>query len=188
VDAADEAELLAKAQGGDQDAFMTLVERELPRLKILCRNILKNESDVEDALQTAQLKAWENRWGCQSFPSWFYRITRNTALDVYRNAYRRRQAPLDDPLPEDHANFEDKRIWGHDLMEMATKLSPEERMLLELHHFRGYQLDEAAEIMGKSYPAIRQQWSRMMEKMRKILRPDYFPTDGQQKGRDESTA
>jgi RNA polymerase sigma-70 factor (ECF subfamily) len=176
VDAADEAELLAKAQNGDQDAFMKLVEREVPRLKRKCCHILKNEFDAEDALQEAQLKAWERRFGCrESFPAWFYKITKNAALDMYRQAYRRRQAPLElADIPDFSVPFDDRMIWGHDLREVIASLSPEERMLLELHYFDGYQLNQIAEIMEVEYAAIRQRSSRLEEKIRRILRPDYL--------------
>jgi RNA polymerase sigma-70 factor, ECF subfamily len=175
VDAADEAELLAKAQVGDQDAFMTLVERELPRLKWKCCQILKNEIDAEDALQNALLKAWDGIWGCrESFPAWFYKIAKNAALDMYRQAYRRREAALDLEIPEFSYPFDDRMIWGHDLREVTANLTPEERMLLELQYFDGYQLNQIAEIMGVGYPAIRQRSSRLEAKIRRILRPDYL--------------
>ena len=185
MDAAHETELLAKAQQGDPDAFMELVERELPRLKRLCCQILKDEFATEDALQTAELKAWRDRWGCrESFPAWFHKIAKNVALDMHREAYRRRRAPLDPEMPDNREVLEDRTIWGHDLGEVVLKLSPEERTLLELHALEGYRLKEVAEIMEISYPATRQKWVRLEAKIRRILRPDYLSAAGRLEGDD----
>ena len=185
MDAADEAELLAKAQQGDQEAFGVLVEREIGRLKIMCFNILKNWTDVEDAWQDATWNAWKGRWGCnQSFAGWFYRIARNAAISMYRDAYRRRRMPLE-VMPDDHEDFTDKYIWGYDLKEVASDLSSEERMLIELHYLRGYQLNEVADIMGKSHEATRQQLVRIRGKLRRKLRPDYFTPSDQPGGEDD---
>ena len=187
VDAADEAELLERAQRGDQEAFFVLVEREIGRLRIMCFHILKDWADVEDALQDATLRAWNKILGCnQTFSGWFYKIARHAALDMYRDAYRRRRMPLD-VKPDDHEDFTDKMIWGHDLKAVASSLSAEERMIIELHHMRGYPLNAVADVMGKSHEAIRQQWVRMKAKLRRLLGPDYFSPSDQPEGDDDRT-
>jgi RNA polymerase sigma-70 factor (ECF subfamily) len=155
----------------------------------LCCQILKDEFAAEDALQTAVLKAWKDRWGCrESFPAWFHKIAKNVALDMHREAYRRRRAPLDPEMPDNREVLADRTIWGHDLGEVVLKLSPEERTILELHALEGHTLKEVAEIMEMRYPAARQKYSRLEAKIRRILGPDYLLDDRRLEGDDGPVA
>lgn len=53
------ADLLARAQGGDADAFGALVEPHRRELEVHCYRILGSASDAEDVVQEALLAAWQ---------------------------------------------------------------------------------------------------------------------------------
>ena len=53
------ADLLARAQGGDGDAFGQLVEPYRRELQVYCYRFLGSVADAEDALQDTLLSAWQ---------------------------------------------------------------------------------------------------------------------------------
>jgi RNA polymerase sigma-70 factor (ECF subfamily) len=79
--------LIAAAAGRDETAIRTIVRRYNQRLYRLARSILKDDTDAEDAVQQAYVKAFagigafrgESRLG-----TWLSRIVINVALDAAR--------------------------------------------------------------------------------------------------------
>jgi hypothetical protein len=66
------ADLLARAQAGDADAFGELVQPYLRELEVHCYRILGSVSDAEDVMQESLLAAWQglaaSRGGPRSAP------------------------------------------------------------------------------------------------------------------------
>jgi RNA polymerase sigma-70 factor (ECF subfamily) len=87
--------LVRRARRGDDHAFAGLVERHERRLFTLAARVLGSQSDAEDAVQEALVRAWRSlprfREGAL-FSTWLYRITVNCALDIRA---RRRADPSD---------------------------------------------------------------------------------------------
>jgi RNA polymerase sigma-70 factor (TIGR02960 family) len=94
------ADLLARAQGGDADAFGELVEPHRRELEVHCYRILGSASDAEDVLQEALLAAWQGLGsfeGRSSVRTWLYRIATTRSLNALRSARRRPQADWPPP-------------------------------------------------------------------------------------------
>lgn len=90
-DRADEAELVAAARDGDQDAFRTLWMASERRVFALCLRLTGNRTDAADALQETQIAVWRNLHrfeGRCPFGAWVYTIARNAALGVIRTRGR----------------------------------------------------------------------------------------------------
>src|SRR6204780_3261992 len=82
-----DAENVALALGGDQDAFRVLVERHSRTLFRLAHRMTGNEQDAEEVVQEAMLRAYRrlDRFESRSnFGTWLYRIGVNCALDLMR--------------------------------------------------------------------------------------------------------
>jgi RNA polymerase sigma-70 factor (TIGR02960 family) len=94
------ADLLARAQSGDADAFGELVGPHRRELEVHCYRILGSASDAEDVLQEALLAAWQ---GLRSFEgrasvrTWLYRIATTRSLNALRSARRRPQTDWPPP-------------------------------------------------------------------------------------------
>ena len=100
---AQERDLLAAAQRGDEGAFGRLVEPYRGQLHAHCYRMLASTHDAEDALQDTLLRAWKalGRFeGRSSLRSWLYTIATNTCL----NAIQRRPKRV---LPMDYGGATD---------------------------------------------------------------------------------
>ena len=88
-----DVELVKRAQGGDGDAFATLVERHQRQIYRLALRMTGSDADAQEVLQEAFLNAYEKLdkfRGDSQFSSWLYRIAANSALMRLR---RKRRAP-----------------------------------------------------------------------------------------------
>src|SRR5271169_3601716 len=82
-----DAELVARAKGGDPEAFETLTNRYEQRVYSLALRMLRHEQDAEDVTQQTFLSAIENLGGFRgeaSFATWLLRIATHAALKVIR--------------------------------------------------------------------------------------------------------
>jgi len=86
------ADLLARAQAGDGDAFGQLVDPYRRELQVYCYRFLGSVADAEDALQDTLLSAWQGLPGFEgraSVRTWLYRVATSRCLDALRSARRR---------------------------------------------------------------------------------------------------
>jgi RNA polymerase sigma-70 factor (ECF subfamily) len=91
----DDAALVARAKGGDVDAFAELVRRHEHRIRATLYRLLDDERDVEEATQDSFVQAWRNldRFrGDSAVFTWLYRIAVNEGLA----RLRRKRVPVAD--------------------------------------------------------------------------------------------
>jgi len=97
------AELIARAQAGDGDAFDQLTEPFRRELQVHCYRMLGSFQDAEDALQETLLAAWQGLGGFEgraSLRTWLYQIATNRCLNVRRTVSRRPAKVWDVPKVE----------------------------------------------------------------------------------------
>jgi len=86
------ADLIDRAQAGDEQAFSQLVEPYQRELQVHCYRILGSAQDAEDAVQETLLTAWRSLGGFEqrsSLRTWLYRIATTRSLNALRSASRR---------------------------------------------------------------------------------------------------
>jgi RNA polymerase sigma-70 factor (TIGR02960 family) len=87
-----DAELVSRAQSGDEVAFQELTESLRGELHMHCYRIVGSVHDAEDLVQDTLMAAWralEHFEGRASLRSWLYRIATNRCLNHVRDRGRR---------------------------------------------------------------------------------------------------
>src|SRR5918911_1596727 len=92
-----ERELIARARGGDRDAFCALARRYERRVHSLALHYCRHTADAEDLSQEVWLRAYRALAGFRaeaSFYTWLRQITVNTFLNHRRaDAFTQHGAP-----------------------------------------------------------------------------------------------
>ena len=128
-------------------------------------SILRNDADVQDALQDAALKAWEKRDKLQDekfFRTWITRILINACYDTQRK--RRRIVSMDEIPESTVSNAPDPDL------ALALQALPEKlRLPLVLCYSEGMSYEEAADVLRIPITTLRGRLRRGKEELRKEL-------------------
>ncbi|MYH96437.1 MAG: sigma-70 family RNA polymerase sigma factor [Acidimicrobiia bacterium] len=90
--AADDTDLVKKAQKGEQAAFDALLRRHYNQIYAVCRRLAGNEADALDATQEALItlvRRIDRFDGRSKFTTWMHRVVVNACLDELRRRGRR---------------------------------------------------------------------------------------------------
>ena len=169
-------ELVVAAQRGDQVAFMDLIRARLDRLFSIARRILHDVDRAEDALQDALVIAWRDLPDLRDpdrFDFWIQRVLANMCIEHARRD-RRRYSKLQVLTIDGHAAPDElKGVADRDVVDRAfRRLTPEERTVLVLRHYLGYEPADIAEALGVSGGTIRSRLHHAHRAMRAAIEAD----------------
>ena len=131
----------------DEAPFVALVQRHGPMVLAVCRRVLRNEADAEDAFQATFLVLVRRASALGSrtvLGDWLHGVARRTSLNAKRQAARRRVKEQSMARPEaqvDHAPDE----WLPLLDEALRRLPDKYRLPIVLCDLEGRTRREAAE-------------------------------------------
>lgn len=184
---AQDAAAVAQVLAGDRDAFRTLVERHSRSVFRLAYRLTGSESDADDVVQEAFLRAYaklETFQNQASFKTWLCRIAVNYSMDMM--AKRKHEAVMpttsgDDGEPEREievpssgpgperlvlsAEVEEAMRGG---MESLTRV---ERTAFVMRHFEGCSIEEIGGVLHQSIGSAKNTVFRAVQKMRRSLAP-----------------
>jgi RNA polymerase sigma factor (sigma-70 family) len=170
--ATSDPELLQRfTDGRDEAAFAALVRRHGPMVREVCRRLLSQVSDVDDASQVVFLvlacKAGSIRRR-QSLAGWLYGIAYRTALPLRRDAARRkgREGRETARTPSDPAREAIHRELCAVIDAELFHLPEDQRAALVLCYLEGRTRDEAARQLGQSVRTL----DRLLQRGRQLLR------------------
>ena len=148
----------------DRGFFIAEIETCSDMMYRVAWSILRNEADVQDALQDAVLKAWEKRDKLREekyFRTWMTRILINVCYDTQR--MHRKIVPLD-KIPVQSASAPDPDL------AMALEALPEKlRLPLVLCYSEGMTYEEAADVLRIPMTTLRGRLRRGKKELRKEL-------------------
>ena len=175
ISAESDTALIARAQGGDREAFGVLVDRHGPMVRRLTRSVLQHSADADDAAQEAFFSAWQalDRFDPSlALGPWLARIAVNAARDlVRRRRVRATEAvPLDradpGPLPDQAA---ENRVRRERLAAALAALPERQRLVVVLFEVEGYAHGEIAGLFGIPEGTVRSELFHAKRKLRAAL-------------------
>jgi RNA polymerase sigma-70 factor (ECF subfamily) len=180
-----DAELIRRAQEGDDDAFTALAVTWHPRVFRWACGLVDDPDDADDVAQQVLVRLYTHLGrfrGLARFSTWLYQVTLNAARDAERRRGRRARAvermlTLDPPsataaLPDDHLTEGDVVVRAR--AALAT-LPDRQRAVFDLVELQGYAPQEAAALLGISWPTARTHLLRARRALRAALL-DAVPT------------
>jgi RNA polymerase sigma-70 factor (ECF subfamily) len=167
-----DAELVARTQAGEPEAFDELVIKYSPRLYSLVYNMTSNHEDTNDLMQDIFAKAYRSIQGFRgksSFYTWLHSIGANMTINFLKKRGRRFNMSLDDVdanIQNDKEFIEattgtnpvreaDLGELQQRLNEAMMKLSYEHRIVVTMFDIQGTPHAEISKILGVSEGTVR---------------------------------
>lgn len=176
----DERRLLRAARAGDADAFLALVQPHDRALRGLAYRLLGDRDLMDDALQSAYLRAFRSVRsfrGGSSLATWLYRIAYNACLDELRRRVSRPEVPLADAAgtgPSDPADLVAGRV---ELGAALASLSAEVRAAVLLVDGEGFSYRDAAGVLGVAEGTVASRLHTGRASLRRLLRHEATTED-----------
>ena len=169
-------ELVIAAQRGDQVAFVDLLRGRVDRLFAIARRILRDVDRAEDALQDALVIAWRDLPDLRDpdrFDFWIHRVLANMCIEHARRD-RRRYAKLEVLKVDGHqAHDLLAGVADRDVVDRAfRRFTPDERTILVLRHYLGYEPATIADVLGVPAGTIRSRLHHAHRAMRAAIEAD----------------
>jgi RNA polymerase sigma-70 factor (ECF subfamily) len=168
--------LVEAAMRGDREAYADLLRERGDRLFAIAHRILRDVDRTEDALQEALVIAWRDLPGLRDpdrFDAWLHRVVvRSCVAEAVRA--RRHVANLH-VLPVDVAATSDDylSVADRDQLERGfRRLPPEQRAILVLRHYAGFEPTEIADALGIPAGTARSRLHHAHRAMRAALEAD----------------
>jgi RNA polymerase sigma-70 factor (ECF subfamily) len=178
----DEA-LVARAVGGDVDAYAALVERYYGSCARIARRMLRNNADAEDVVQDTFLRAFRaiDRFDARRvFRVWLFTILVNQCRTAATSRRRRDRRFTDD----EHAfhSAADERAIGvaHETSAVTAAVDTLEPLMREafmLKYVEGLEYAEMAAITGAGVSALKMRVKRACDTLRPMLEAIYHDDD-----------
>ncbi|HEX9493577.1 MAG TPA: sigma-70 family RNA polymerase sigma factor [Thermoanaerobaculia bacterium] len=187
---ADETELVARLQAGEDDAFEDLTKEHSPSLLRTARRFLRSEEDARDAVQDAFISLFKSIGGFESnsqLATWLHRILINCCLMRLRRQRRHPEEDIERFLPrfsDDGRQIEQSVPWTEsaeailqraelrDIVRSSIDNLPERyRVVLLLRDIEEISTGEVAKLLDVTPNAVKVRLHRARQALRTLLDP-----------------
>ena len=175
-------ELLGRAQTGERQALVCLVETYQGPVYSLALAVMRDPADAADMTQETFVRLLRSlptyRGDGRSFSSWVHRTTINVCLDTLRRRQRAVQGPLERPHQPEPVSPD---LWGQPEWRVESSESAREvhaalrelpapqRQALTLHYLEDRPYGEIATSMGVPVNTVKSHILRGKERMARLL-------------------
>ncbi|MDQ0202075.1 RNA polymerase sigma factor [Neobacillus ginsengisoli] len=142
-----------------------------------------NEEKTKEIIQLVFLRLWMTKSAYDTskgeFVNWLLTITRNICIDYIRkdskeNLNRMWAEPMNSGHQfelEDPRNEIEDKINNTEIQEAKNKLSQSQKRLIDLFYWRGYSLNEIAQMEDEPLGTVKNRLHQSLKKLRKYLTP-----------------
>ncbi len=177
-----DAELIARAQNGEESAFEDLFHAYKRRIYLLCLRMVGNAAEAEELMQEAFLQLFrkiKTFRGEAAFSTWLHRVAMNISLMRLRKR-KLKDIPMEGGDDHDKEDRPERQYGSVDLtltglvdrvsLEVAIVQLPQGyKRVFELHDVLGYEHNEIAEMLGCSVGNSKSQLHKARLRLRKLL-------------------
>ena len=181
-----DTEIIRQVLDGKINAFELLLERYQQHVLRIVKKHVPFDL-VEEVAHDVFVRVYQALPSCKQperFPQWLSAVAVRTCYDFWRERYRKREVPMSS-LSEQQQRWVDRVIStqsqeaqarhdkdqdGHEALCWAlSKLSAEDRMVVELVHLEGYSHKDAANFLGWSVTNVKIRAFRARKQLHKLL-------------------
>jgi RNA polymerase sigma-70 factor, ECF subfamily len=173
----DDRELITRCQAGSRGAFEQLVLKYQDRIYNLCRHMIADADEAQDAAQDVFVKVYVSLKGYRpdaAFYTLLYRIAINTCLDhkkrsrpeLLQDDVAMDSVPSDRPSPE---RLYQAKETGRLIEAALQKLSKRLRAVIVLKEIEGLSYQEIADTLHTSVGTVKSRISRARDELRRLL-------------------
>ena len=177
-----DAELILRAQEGEESAFEALFHAYKRRIYLLCLRMTGNAAEAEELTQEAFLQMFRKIRtfrGESAFSTWLHRVAMNITLMRLRKR-KMKDIPIGNSDEAEKTDRAERQFGSPDLaltglvdrvcLDLAlAKLPQGYRRVFELHDVLGYEHNEIAEMLGCSVGNSKSQLHKARLRLRKLL-------------------
>jgi RNA polymerase sigma-70 factor, ECF subfamily len=164
----------------EQANFANSVAQHLPYLKRIVGGLTRNDTMTDDIVQQTILKALVHAEQFRfesTLKTWLTSIAKNELRQVYRSKWLLRSVPLITDNFESQRSFQiESASSGYQASEMealiqqaVSRLPPSYRSVVELCDLQGLHLEEAADRLQLTLPAVKSRRQRARKKLRPLV-------------------
>ena len=172
----DEAKLIERAKDGDTSAFAQIYDQHQPAIyRYICYRV-GDDAVAEDLTSEVFVRLVESidhfTYRGRPLLAWLYTIARNLVNDHHRRCGRSQLVPLDETLKADAVNPEAAANCVLDQQRLADaleKITEGQRQVIVLRFLEGLDNRTVAQIMNKSYGAVKALQHRGLAALRRVL-------------------
>lgn len=138
--------LVRRAQSGDRDAFVSLMEQNKVNMYKVARSYLRNEEDIADVMQQTILDCYEHLYTLKKasyFKTWLIRILINNCIDLIHKNERNLELGTYEPIV-----MRDKGMDLFEFIDTLEKIDEKYRTILVLYYVEGFRIKEIADLLN----------------------------------------
>jgi RNA polymerase sigma-70 factor (ECF subfamily) len=170
--------LMAKAQGGDRDAYRFLLKQIEPYVRSIAGRCFNRPADAEDVVQDVLLTVHAVRDTYdpkRPFGPWLVAIANRRIIDRLRRHTRRKSREIElaaehETFPDARANLDTTTSAELALIGAIDKLPPDQREAIEMLKLNEMSLKEASRASGRSIAALKVATHRAIRNLRDLLK------------------
>lgn len=159
--------LVKKAQRGDAEAFISLIEECKMTLRRVAYGYLGNDEDVADAIQDTILAAYEHMDTLKKgehFRTWLVRILINNCTKTWRR--NKKTVGLEEGYDAGYAGYPNRDEGGMAFKELLLSLPEDSRAIFQLYYGEQFTTKEIAAILDMNENTVKSRLHRGREQLR----------------------
>ncbi len=176
-----ETELIQEVLSGNPHAYRDLIERHQARAYAMARRLIAQPEVAEDLVQDALVKGYQQLKsfrGEASFGTWLCRIVTTTCLAYLRKEKRKPEHRSIDQYqgPAEAPEGESRLLKGERqqmILKTLARLSPKERLVLQMFYLDEMSIEEICESTGFSTSNVKV----LLHRGRKNFQTHYSPAN-----------